>query len=747
MNKNKVYSFIVAAMIVALWCLIGTTPVQADATGTGDTVENGCMDDLFPGSLGCTANDVRVSGVADVTGDMIVDENDITFELVCDAGAFNVGDDCSGNPNVCLASDGVTPAPELCGDRCAYPGDTTSFAATFIVELSAQERYDIGLFFGIDGDPNGDGALTGTCSISTLPEVGSFTRPDFSTGNYVDLDTTCTGKNCPQPGDLCGDINDDNNPIYYDLSSTGNYITATCVDTNGDGQLNLPNCTSWRQSGANELCTSPLQAFPGAPSKCNCDPDFQVPIEVPPAELRVDKTAVPDNINEPGPAGATVRFNVAVTNTGIDPSNDVTLNDLDDDIYGDITQVQGNITYTECSVPQTITSGGTYTCYFLATVYGDGDDDVTDTVTATGVDDYGNNTSGEDDATVHINDLLPVIDVIKTANPTNIVEPGGDILFTVQVDNDSNPGDTVTITSLYDDPHGDLNGQGTCSTPQEIAPGGSYTCSFTAAVVGNNGYSETDEVTASGTDEEGNPAEDSDTATVNITNSPSDFTLTKEVSPTTVFEPGGTVMYTFTINNNSTIDTITINSLTDDRLGDLDGQGDCSVPQVIAAGDSYTCTVTVDLDVDVADSPYTNIATACGQDDDPGAVEYCRNDDATVTVQNVPPAATLTKTVYSAVVTYNVEVCNDSTAESLELTVLSDDIYGNITQLQGLITATDCAVPQTLAISGTTGDCYSCYFTAGPVYSETVDTVTGTVSDNDGGEINPEDSANIKFNY
>ena len=44
-----------------------------------------------------------------------------------------------------------------------------------------------------------------------------------------------------------------------------------CIDDDGDGNLDLPYCTSWRQPGANELCLGPLYAFPGAPSKCRCD--------------------------------------------------------------------------------------------------------------------------------------------------------------------------------------------------------------------------------------------------------------------------------------------------------------------------------------------------------------------------------------------------------------------------------------------------------------------------------------------
>jgi hypothetical protein len=93
----------------------------------------------------------------------------------------------------------------------------------------------------------------------------------------------------------------------------------------------------------------------------------------------------------------------------------------------------------------------------------------------------------------------------------------GVVIFTVDVCNNSEDSDPVTITSLIDDIHGDLNGQGTCLIPQTIQPGDCYTCEFTAYVSGNAGYVEVDTVTVSGEDDEGNPVSDYDEATVTVT--------------------------------------------------------------------------------------------------------------------------------------------------------------------------------------------------------------------------------------
>ena len=60
--------------------------------------------------------------------------------------------------------------------------------------------------------------------------------------------------------------------------------------------------------------------------------------------------------------------------------------------------------------------------------------------------------------------------------------------------------------------YGNLDGKGTCDVPQTIAAGATYSCSFSGAVSGNAGSSHTDIVTASGTDDDGNPVSDEDDA-------------------------------------------------------------------------------------------------------------------------------------------------------------------------------------------------------------------------------------------
>ena len=548
--------------------------------------------------------------------------------------------------------------------------------------------------------------------------------------------------------DTCGDIDANHNPLFPSIT-----LTVACIDPDQDGKLNLPNCTSWRQKGANDLCTSPAGAFPGSPSKCRCDIGFNVDIDVPPAELLVTKTADPIAVNEPG---GSVDFTVSITNTGIDPNNSVTISSLLDSIYGDITTTgHDGITATTCALsivipPDDGNPGGidTYTCSFTANVLGNGGDVETDTITAAGFDQRNNPVSGSDDATVTINDVQPAISVIKTADPIEVNEPGGNVSFNVLVTNNSVSSDPVTINTLVDNIHGNLNGQGTCSVPQVIAGnGGTYSCSFTDVVAGNAGDIETDTVTASGADDEGNPVSASDSATVTVLNVPSAIELLKTANPISLAEPGGNVTYTFTVTNISTVDTVTINSLVDSILGDLNGRGTCSVPQVLVAGASYSCSLIEAVSGNAFDA-ITNTATATGVDDDGEPVMAA--DDATVNIENVPPAASLIKTATELLVTYSVTVCNDSDAEQLTLDALSDDIYGDITDVANpALTETTCVVPQDLAPAdgdASDNDCYSCSFRASTTTSPTIDTVTGTVSDNDGSTpATPSDSATVTF--
>jgi uncharacterized repeat protein (TIGR01451 family) len=265
----------------------------------------------------------------------------------------------------------------------------------------------------------------------------------------------------------------------------------------------------------------------------------------------------------------------------------------------------------------------------------------TDTVTATAHDDESNQVSDTASATVTIANATPTITVTKDAAPASVSEPGGTVTFNVTVKNTSVSTDPVTLTFLTDDKHGNLNGQGSCATGGTIAPGATYSCSFTATVSGNGGYSETDIVTATVKDDENTSASAQDDATVAVTNATPTIQVTKSAAPSTSPEPVGDVTFTVTVKNTSvSSDPVVLDSLVDSVYGNLNGKGSCATGGTINPGATYTCSFTVDFTGNPAGS-YPNTVTAKVHDDENTVAQGSA--DATVTVTR--PRMSISKTV------------------------------------------------------------------------------------------------------
>ena len=110
-----------------------------------------------------------------------------------------------------------------------------------------------------------------------------------------------------------------------------------------------------------------------------------------------------------------------MTNTSVEP---VTLTSLDDDIYGDVTVVAGDLTDTDCVLPQTIAVGGSYSCTFTGTFTGVPGASQTDIVTAQAEDDEGNPATASAQATVRLTDVPSSIVVTKDAEPDERARAG-----------------------------------------------------------------------------------------------------------------------------------------------------------------------------------------------------------------------------------------------------------------------------------------------------------------------------------
>ena len=317
----RLFPIVLGALVLVIG-LVGTQPASAQT----------CIDDIWKADnnsqdLTCTANDVTLSEVSNVCVHTIV--GDPTSPCVPN--------------NACTKNQPVT------------------FTADFRMVLTAQTRYDVGFYIATDGDPNGDGALTGGCTATQVTSTNAMT----------------TFRNLDAAPDTCGDIT---GPLgtAFNPQIVRHTLTTTCVDADNDGFLELPFCTTWRQPGSNEPCDSVDDAFPGSPSKCNCG-TLQVEIFVEPATGAITKTVTK----------ATITYEVEVSNTTA--TRTLTVNAICDDVYGALAGsgcAAGSITPTNvtCTVPQDIAPGDSYTCQFDGEVPV-GSTGLTDTVTATVVDD------------------------------------------------------------------------------------------------------------------------------------------------------------------------------------------------------------------------------------------------------------------------------------------------------------------------------------------------------------------------
>ncbi len=379
--------------------------------------------------------------------------------------------------------------------------------------------------------------------------------------------------------------------------------------------------------------------------------------------------------------------------------------------------VNGNGTYTSAAFAPT--APGTYS--FVAAYGGDANN-----AAAT-------SPCGAANESVTVGRPIPTISVTKTPTPGSLPAPGGNFSFTVVVTNTSI--EALTLTSLTDSIYGNLNGKGTCATGATLAAnGGTYTCTFTGSFTGVAGASQTDTVTPVGTDVFGQTATATANATVTLTPIPS-ISVTKTPTPGSLPAPGGNFSFTVVVTNTS-VEALTLTSLTDSIYGNLNGKGSCATGATLAAnGGTYTCTFTGNF-TGVAGASQTDTVTPIGTDFLGQTATATANATVTLTPPGTPvtpaPSISVTKTPSPASLpapggsfSFTVVVTNTST-EALTLNTLTDNVYGN---LSGRGT---CVAGATLAANGGT---YTCTFSgsfSGSAGASQTDTVTPVASDSGG---------------
>jgi hypothetical protein len=302
-----------------------------------------CLNDIYKAQTGhkvnCTANDVSVANVTNVR-------------------------DLNGNPLT-----------------TCFQGTTFSFLADFeIVTTSSSFRSNVGLYFANQGQAS---ALTGSCVDNIISPLHQC--PGAASGVQCGSDNYKAGS-----FGTCGDTSSNDSSPVFGTSAQGVTVVVTnflCQAPAGSSTLQMPNCTSWQEPGGSFTCNSsspdfPFQtsAIPGAPSKCNCGvlPLPITPVTVTPTVAKACTTGLTSGLNttcDAGAEGSTVTYTVSITNTSNVAGNNVVVDQICDDQYGNVFTASGftpacpsgkigNIASNQTCPPNPIAPGATGSCTF-----------------------------------------------------------------------------------------------------------------------------------------------------------------------------------------------------------------------------------------------------------------------------------------------------------------------------------------------------------------------------------------------
>jgi len=474
--------------------------------------------------LNCTANDVSIAGIANIT------------------------DPATGKPLT-----------------TCFQGVPFNFVADFEIKTtSSQARENIGLYIATNSTTQ---ALKGTCDDAIISPANS--------AQYHETDAA---------PDNCGDTQSSDFSQAFGAGTEDVRLEIDgfmCDAPAGSTTLVLPNCTSWQIPGGTIQCvaTAPNYdypfngpggtptAIPGSPAKCNCSV-ISLPITPITATAIVQKACTTTNTPGPatftqspnvtqsptqcdaGPEGSTVTYTVSVTNTST--AGGEVIDQICDSQYGTIFRSNtytgsacaagaSGITATNGNCPMgplaaAGQAGATGTCTFTAAV-GENVAGLTDTVTVSGHS--GTNTSstftqGSNSVTVTSTDAASTATTTKGVVATEAA--CATVRYSVDVHNTSGADEVLSLSALNDSAYGNLtactnancannsggngslqilgttcgvtNGLGTLSgtgngagaLPASVAVDGHYQCQFDAqfcsALDPNSCVSNVDSVTA-----------------------------------------------------------------------------------------------------------------------------------------------------------------------------------------------------------------------------------------------------------
>jgi LPXTG-site transpeptidase (sortase) family protein len=329
--------------------------------------------------------------------------------------------------------------------------------------------------------------VTKSVDPASLPETGGNVTYTFVVDNNSDVPVTITTLSDDKLGTLAGDADcqvgtvlgaGDNCSFDYLTSLSGTSGTThtnefTAIVTDADGN------TATNTDTAGVIFTDVLPA------------------------VSVTKTADPTTLPE---TGGNVTFTFEVTNEGDVP---VTISSLVDDKFGTLS---GD---ADCSVGTALDPAASCTFTYNTDLSGTAGTTHTNEFTAQVEDADGQAASASDTAVVSFTDVLPSVNVTKSADPVSVPGTGGDVTYTFTVENTSDI--PVTIMSLADDKFGVLTGDGDCGVGTTLDAGASCSFEYIATLSGDAGTKHTNTFTAHVQDVDGNDANANATAEVSFT--------------------------------------------------------------------------------------------------------------------------------------------------------------------------------------------------------------------------------------
>ncbi|HJV66769.1 MAG TPA: hypothetical protein VJ550_13605 [Geomonas sp.] len=444
---------------------LGALPAWAD---TGPCIQNNYALAGNSGTLGCTANDVKIAALAQVIPATDASGNDIS-------GLYKNSD----------------------GSYSCIQDSSIQFTGLFKVVANASQRYDIGLY--IAGQENSAKVGT-TCNRTVLLQTNTFnssalssTTLSASSSNY---------DNFTVPLDACGDVTSTHSPYYVSMN-----IQTKCE---GTGQLNLPNCTSWLEK-EKKPCGGIQDAVPGTTSKCNCDALSVQLIQVKQPSLQVTKVADQVSVDPNTPVNYTVTITNGSTSsvklttltessgTNVScPSNNSSSSGFTQDFTYNFSG-SGNSVAVQCGL-DTLDSGKSTTCTFSRVVSGNPSDKIADNVCINGTSQFGAIAPACGCTSVSINDVKPTAQVDKSVVGAVCTT----VRFKASVKNTDQYGRQLTLTGLSDSVFGAISSANpkisatSCQFPQtlEVSDPAAYSCTFDAQVC-NGEFPHSNTVTAS----------------------------------------------------------------------------------------------------------------------------------------------------------------------------------------------------------------------------------------------------------